>query len=53
MARDYDWENISKLYTVHHVLYRSGLLLPDRETVKFDLANEIAIGRETFRNACN
>lgn len=29
----------------------AGLLLPDRETVKFDLANEIAIGGETFRNA--
>jgi len=48
MARDYDWENISKLYTA---LSRSGLLLPDREIVKFDLTNEIAIGGETFWNA--
>jgi hypothetical protein len=48
MARDYDWENISKLYTA---LSRSRLLLPDREIVKFDLTNEIAIGGETFWNA--
>lgn len=42
-----------KIFQRHTLYYRSGLLLPDRKTVKFDLANEITISEKTFRNACD
>jgi len=49
-ARNYNRENISSLPDRR---YRTQLklLLPDRASVKFDLADEIAIGGGTFRNA--
>lgn len=38
-----------KIFQRYTLYYRSGLLLLDREAVKFDLANEITIGRETSK----
>jgi len=49
MARDYNRENILRLSGRYRT--QAGLLLLDRASVKFDLADEIAIGSGIFRNA--